>query len=216
MSKFLIIDDIKQAINLISKQIQFINKNVKEENIFYISSDEIKIQPIQELQNEKNISLAGFSEEKIFPVIEKFIEDTNEPILIIIDTLLISKNIISPSYEDYVENGEFSVQIYKNLIKLKNGINPNIDPDKLNFFMCSRLESALCVISKVLYKLHKDASEKNDAKELEFFPFESCDSDNISWVINRCAAPEEECEDTIRDNYPINLPDSYIDFIKTL
>ena len=219
MAKILIIDDQLIMVDLVRKQLQRINTSLCNENIFYFDYIYGDLSILSWQQNDgNNERRVDFVDE--FPVIYEKVynflnEHFDEQILILIDVLLKSANTNAPSIEQYLEDQEFSCELYAELMKLKNGKElsaSKIDPDQFFFMLFSRSAISNGVVATRLHDLYTE-------EEAQFFPCECYVPENISWCKNQCemtdgnniVIPNQEFA-----TCPLALPDEYNEFIAHL
>lgn len=215
MSKLLIIEDISNSARMIQKQFELINACFSKENSFWLckNNNNISIKKINDLENQTENTI--FSNEDLDDIklsLKKFIKDyEKETILILIDFLLISKDVSSPTLLSYIEKGEFSGDLYKYIISLRNGLDSELKTENLFTLIYSRGETFLSILSEFL-KHETDESDK-------YFFMESCEPEYITWAISRYDEIIGETDPSALQPgsiFPLDLPEEYIEFFKSI
>lgn len=142
-----------------------------------------------------------------------------ERVLFLIDFLLRSKDINSPSVTAYIEKGEFSAELYAILARFQNNMNPGVqgtvEPNNFGFIMFSRGEVSINIITDRLFAYRDTLTEA----EKETLPQDYCIGINIAWCLNRCDKTDENLHvisDQLGHEAPLVLPSSYKSYIEEL
>lgn len=219
MAKLVIIDDNLPVVDKVAAQMKMINNAFNEENSYYLykKDNNMHFRKIKERDTDicNLITFTHNDKLEILQLIDNFIKETDEKILILFDVLLISQNIYSPNIEDYEADGEFSIDIYSHLIELKNGKNTDLNTDNLFFIIYSRSDTTISMLSFLLKQRIREENKKNTGqKDNSFLPIESAEEYNISWVYNLYADPKKPPEKDVGNEFPLSFPIEYINFIK--
>ena len=209
-------EDYVQTIKKIARQFEAINNNFQTDNVFCFTpggENNLELKTISSLDSHPNLNRIDFSEQKdvVLNAILNFLKhNEHDPILILIDVLLVSPNPNSPSMEQYQLNKEFSCTLYADLIKVKNGKHKDdgISGSNLSFVIYSRSDSILTVVAPTLKSLYTD-------EDRLFFPRESYLPKNISWCKNREEEVGTEAEAHIQMP-PLALPKSYAKYFSEM
>lgn len=224
MAKLVIIDDLLCGCQLIQKQFELINSSFASDSTFVFDNDKkddnLKLVNINKADNK--IILFKNHLNSVKEQLLDFIKDnSNEAIVIVIDTLLISQSSTQPTLGKYYKDEEYSDEIYKYLYELKNGKDNDkgYNLENVCFFMSFRSESSISILAQVLKsRVRKDEQTKEEMKKRGentelFFPMEACEPENISWVLNACQSYERESKVNIQ--FPLIFPDEYIAFLQS-
>ena len=221
MAKLVIIDDLLNGCKLIQKQFESINPSFSSESAFVFvndcEDDNMKLVNINSA--DKNIIIFKRHKDSVIKqLIEFIVKNENEPIVIVIDTLLISQSPNQPSIGKYYTDGEYSDEIYKYLFELKNGKDSEkgYNLENVCHFMSFRSESSISIISQALKKRVEEDEEimkNSDGNKKIYFPREACEPENISWVLIACQSYDNNYE--VSNHFPLIFPDEYIEFFKS-
>lgn len=221
MAKLLIIEDHLRMVELLQKHLAEINSSFTRENTFCFCSVDgaLRIRCLNEIDTVDRAQMSGKKME-VFPEVFRFLnENHDENVLILIDVLLNSQNISAPSFERYRADGEYSCELYAELIRIKNGKKvaeaEHIDPKKFFHIIYSRSDASIGVVAAVLNDLY-DKQNKDDEK---YFPIECTLFKNISWCRNCFDSTDPDLgvsEVQQSETGPLALPNEYRKFIEKL
>lgn len=218
MAKLLIIEDHLKMVELLQKYFETINSHFTKKNTFCFSTQNgsLHIQPLDKVDCSLRTIMSGKKEEVFSQVFHFLNKNCEEAVLILIDVLLNSQNISAPSYERYRADGEYSCELYAELIRIKNGKKiksaKNIDPDKFYHIIYSRSDASIGVVTTVLDDLY-------DKQEEALFPKECTLFKNISWCRNCFDTTNQDLSVSATQQsvaHPLALPKEYKAFLKDL
>ncbi len=221
MAKLLIIEDHLKMVELLQAYLETINPSFTKENTFCFCSlnGALQIQCLNGINIVSHTRMSGKKEEVFSEVFRFLSKNYEEDILILIDVLLNSQNISAPSFERYRADGEYSCELYAELIRIKNGKKiegaEHINPDKFFHIIYSRSDASIGVVAAVLNDLY-DKQDKDDQK---YFPRECTLFENISWCRNCYDSTDQDLgvsETQHTGAPPLALPEEYREFIKEL
>lgn len=209
----LIIDDKAEMIELIQKQFALINEEYSVNNTYCFSSEvnKLNIKRLNDIDQLNDISFSVDTIQSVIKKIDKFINKRTDSVFIVIDMCLKSDHLGTYDVEDYYENDEYSAEIYKHLIELKNS---NTKYNDVYFMIYSRSETFVEIFSKVLKNLHQKLVEEK--KNIENFPYESCEAFNMTWCINLWRSGVTNNEKPADKTFPLCLSEGIVDFIENL
>lgn len=221
MAKLLIIDDHLKMVELLQAYLYTINPRFTRENTYCFFNQEgtLQIQCLNNIHETSRTRMSGKKEEVFSEVFRFLSEEHEENILILIDVLLNSQNISAPSFEHYRADGEYSCELYSELIRIKNRKKimgtEHIDPDKFFHIIYSRSDASIGVVAAVLDDLYKKQSKEDE----KYFPRECTLFENISWCRNCFDSTDQDLgvsETQQAGARPLALPKEYREFIKGL
>ena len=217
--KLLIIDDMSDMILLAQLQFEGINELFNRENTFFFQKEKFgddygltikKHSEYISLDMIKNCSFEGFDDEYVLDKIEAFLRsdevDPDETVLVIIDVCLKTEYTGAFTVEDYEDTQEISAQIYRGLSRIRNSLGRGW---KLQFFIYSRSEIFLDVISSMLIETYEESFST-------WFGRENCDPENISWAFNLWRPQQADNEKKVSHNYPINLSKDMVEHFRKM
>lgn len=215
MAKLLIIDDHTEMVRLLQQQMENLNPRFTESNTFYFSGsdNDFRLCSMEEGGCAPGRTSMSGKKEQVFAAVFDFLaEHIKEQVLILIDLLLNSAAVGAPSYQQYRADGEYSCELYAELMCAKNGKKQQqeISPENLCFLIYSRSDAGIGVAASALAALPEDK---------KYFPKECSMWQNISWCRNRCDTTDAHGQVAPTDENgqnPLLLPRSYRDYCKIM
>lgn len=221
MAKLLIIEDHLRMVKLLQTYLETINPRFTKKNTFYFFNQggSLHIRCMDTIDEAIRTPMSGKKEEVFSEVFHFLSEYRKENILILTDVLLNSQNISAPSFERYKADGEYSCELYAELIRIQNGKKiedaENIVSDRFFHIIYSRSDASIGVVIAALDDLY----EKQCERDKEYFPRECTLFENISWCRNCFDSTNQDLSVSDEQRagvHPLALPKEYRDFIKAL